>query len=93
MEDSDEEIVRPEEDDPNAISLHGDYFISEEDEETLKMMEQIATMNSADFIKNNDVMMDPEIAQFFLMGAVRRERLERENQVSGNVLRERCDCK
>merc|ERR1719354_757322 len=70
---SDENAVEPAAPDSiNVMSFNQSMVMTEEDEETLQMMEKISMMNSSDFIRN-DTVMDPEVAKFFLMGEIRRK--------------------
>merc|ERR1719354_979022 len=77
---SDENVVESAAPDSiNVMSLNQSMVMTEEDEETLQMMEKISMMNSSDFIRN-DTVMDPEVAKFFLMGEIRRNRMKKKEE-------------
>jgi len=84
---SDENVIEPAVERPaDVIRMDQNMGMTEEDEETLQMMEKISMMNSSDFIRN-DTVMDPEIAKFFLMGEIRRNRMKKkeEEKRSANI--------
>jgi hypothetical protein len=52
------------------------------------MLERLGQMSSADFLSNNrdeTVVMDPDIAKFFISGEIRRERLDRQKEVNFRI--------
>merc|ERR1719285_738224 len=88
---SDENVIEPTtehsaERSATMIRIDQNIVMTEEDEETLQMMEKISMMNSSDFIRN-DTVMDPDVAKFFLMGEIRRNRMKKkaEEKRSANI--------
>jgi len=84
---SDENVIESAVEHPaDVIRMDQNMGMTEEDEETLQMMEKISMMNSSDFIRN-DTVMDPDVAKFFLMGEIRRNRMKKkeEEKRSANI--------